>query len=277
MPSTSPGGVPIYAPFVDDKGNISRVWINFLAGLGLQVPVPVVLVDGLNPFIFVGISPEIIITGPAAAFSIGGFSAGVNGQRLHVLNYTDQPMTLENLSVDSPPGDQIVTLTGADVTLAGKSSATFIYYNVSPISDVNPPGAWVLEAAAPSSGGSEILEAVASGGVALNDTAYHDVPGCTVTLDQDGDWVIDGWFDIVGDPAANACFGRLVVAGVDASGGSFAVFLAGAAGEEVSVSMGWKYTNSGSNIAKLQAKATVGGTAANVNTNGSKIRATFIG
>ncbi len=147
LPSVS--NIPINAPFFDENGNISRVWVSYLAGLAPQLPVPVQLIDGDNGDVFVGSSPEIVIVGPVAPFTIAGFSASGNGQRLHVLNYTGQTMTLKNLSAAVPAGDQIITMAGVDLTLAGHSSVAFIYYNVSLIADVNPPGAWVLVSKAP--------------------------------------------------------------------------------------------------------------------------------
>lgn len=255
MPLTSPGGVPINAKFFDDNGNIARVWINFLAGLGIQVPVPVVLVDGLNPYVFVGNSPEIIITGPAADFSIGGFSAGINGQRLHVLNYTDQPMTLEDLSTDSPAGDQIVTLTGADVTLAGKSSATFIYYNVSPISDVNPPGAWVLEATAPSSGDStSVKSAQPSATLTPLTTGYQDLASFNVTLDKAGVWRVDAVLQMNFQAAAGGVLAQLVLGATPQT--RIFQFLSSADFAGVGSTF-WYVTSTGSTVAKIQAKASV--------------------
>lgn len=68
------------------------------------------------------------ISGPTAAFSLGGFTNGNDGDYLDIYNATSQAMTIKNLDASSTSGNRIVTLTGADVTLrTGKSFASFVY------------------------------------------------------------------------------------------------------------------------------------------------------
>lgn len=67
------------------------------------------------------------IAGPTGAFSISGFSGGVDGRRLTVYNSVAQDMTITNEGGSSTAINRILTLTGADVTLTGVSSATFVY------------------------------------------------------------------------------------------------------------------------------------------------------
>ncbi len=66
------------------------------------------------------------VVGPSGAFSISGFVAGIDGQRLTVQNAVAQDMTITNQATSST-SNQITTLTGADVTLTGVSVANFIY------------------------------------------------------------------------------------------------------------------------------------------------------
>lgn len=68
------------------------------------------------------------ITGPTSAFSLGGFTSGVDGAVLKLFNTTSQQMTILNEASSSTAANRITTLTGADVVLrSGTSFATFIY------------------------------------------------------------------------------------------------------------------------------------------------------
>ncbi len=96
----------------------------------------VLLVNGANNNVAAGTGSYARIYGPTGAFSISGFPGGVDGRILHVLNSVSQIMTIKNLT-GSSAGNQIITLTGADVVLrAGPSFATFIYSAVD--------SAWIL-------------------------------------------------------------------------------------------------------------------------------------
>jgi hypothetical protein len=92
----------------------------------------IALVNGLNSDIALTDASLIRITGPVGAFSIGGFTNGVDGRILRVINTTANAMTIVNLDGASAAANQITTLTGADVVLAARTSAaTFIYEDVS--------------------------------------------------------------------------------------------------------------------------------------------------
>ncbi len=74
------------------------------------------------------------LTGPTAAFNIGGFSpqgsaTPVDGRLLFVVNGTSQTMTINNLDNGSSANNQIITGTGTSVQFppTGNSSAEFIY------------------------------------------------------------------------------------------------------------------------------------------------------
>lgn len=67
------------------------------------------------------------ITGPTGAFSVSGFTGGCAGRTLELFNTTSQQMTIRNAS-GSSSANQILTLTGGDVTLrSGTSYASFRY------------------------------------------------------------------------------------------------------------------------------------------------------
>jgi hypothetical protein len=92
----------------------------------------IALVNGLNSDIALTDASFIRLTGPTAVFSIGGFTNGVDGRILRVVNTEAFAMTIVNLDAGSAATNQITTLTGADVTLrAGTSAATFIYDDAS--------------------------------------------------------------------------------------------------------------------------------------------------
>jgi hypothetical protein len=66
------------------------------------------------------------VTGPTGAFSISGFAGGYDNKRLIVFNPTAQTMTITN-NATSTAANRILTLTGADVPMAGPGMAPFIY------------------------------------------------------------------------------------------------------------------------------------------------------
>lgn len=109
-----------------------------------RVPKALVLANGANHNLAVGSNSATTITGPTGAFSISGFSTldggattcPQDGWEMRVFNKTAQAMTITN-KAGSTAGNQIDTLTGADVVLAARtSSATFAYDESS--------GYWIL-------------------------------------------------------------------------------------------------------------------------------------
>jgi hypothetical protein len=92
----------------------------------------IAVVNGLNSDIALTDASLIRLTGPAGAFSIGGFTGGTDGRVLRIINTTAQAMTIVNLDAGSAATNQITTLTGADVVLAARTSAaTLVYEDVS--------------------------------------------------------------------------------------------------------------------------------------------------
>jgi hypothetical protein len=103
------------------------------------------LVNGLNSNIALPATSRPRISGPSAAFSVGGFVAPTaigmasnDGIRLHIYNQSGQAMTIVNADASSAAANRINTLTGSNVTLrAGSSFATFSYDG--------PSATWILE------------------------------------------------------------------------------------------------------------------------------------
>ena len=63
------------------------------------------------------------VTGPAAAFSLSGFTGGSDGKILTILNITGQNMTIVNQAGSaSSPINRINTLTGADIITVASGS-----------------------------------------------------------------------------------------------------------------------------------------------------------
>lgn len=86
------------------------------------------LSNGLNSNIATPTSSWVRITGPTAAFAIGGLTLGRDGYRLTLYNTTAYAMTITNEDTSSTAANRIKTLTGANVVLrTGASAATLIY------------------------------------------------------------------------------------------------------------------------------------------------------
>jgi hypothetical protein len=95
------------------------------------------LATGANQNVALGVSSFARITGPGGAFSVGGFSGGVDGRVLYVWNFSGQQMTIKNIDTGSASGNRIYTNTNADVVLGpAESAVTFIYHAAA--------GVWVL-------------------------------------------------------------------------------------------------------------------------------------
>lgn len=86
------------------------------------------LANGNNAGIVVGTNVFVEVSGPTAAFSINGISAGRNGKLLVLVNQTSKNMTFANESgVEPTAANRLVTMTGDDITAAGNRAAWFIY------------------------------------------------------------------------------------------------------------------------------------------------------
>lgn len=97
------------------------------------------LSNGLNSNVLLGADGTgtagfLRITGPSAAFSVGGFQAGnccsyviQSGRLLTIQNTTSQAMTIVNEDASSTAANRITTESGVNVLLLSKGVATFQY------------------------------------------------------------------------------------------------------------------------------------------------------
>jgi Head domain of trimeric autotransporter adhesin len=67
------------------------------------------------------------IDNPTNIFTITGFTGGVDGKILTILNTSNQNMTIANLKLSSDPANRINTLTGSDIATIGNGSVTLQY------------------------------------------------------------------------------------------------------------------------------------------------------
>lgn len=88
----------------------------------------VTVVNGVNNDVSTGPYSFVKVTGPSAAFSLSGFTGGVDGKILTVLNLTGQNMTIVNQTGSgSITANRINTLSGADIVTTGNGSVTMQY------------------------------------------------------------------------------------------------------------------------------------------------------
>lgn len=92
------------------------------------------LSSGLNSDIAINANVVQRVTGPSAAFSIGGFNrtpTPTGGERLTIVNTTSEPMTIVQEDASSSTAHRIDTQTTIAIVLpAKKGSATFVYDGV---------------------------------------------------------------------------------------------------------------------------------------------------
>ncbi len=104
--------------------------------------------------------------------------------------------------------------------------------------------------------------------------SYADVPSLSVTLNKDGVWKITATLDIGIDSSSLAIFGQLVVNGVAQTG--ILSFSNNATSSGATITRPWLYTNSGSNVAKIQAKAAFAAGSRSVGDTNSLLIAEFL-
>ena len=83
--------------------------------------------NGSNNDINVGTYSFIRISSPTAVFTITGIANGFDGKIVTIYNSTSFNMTIANNSGSSSAANQIITLTGADISTAGAGSVTLQY------------------------------------------------------------------------------------------------------------------------------------------------------
>lgn len=124
---------------------------NKCAGIGV-VTTPtgtLTLSNGLNSDIAqpTGVYSYLRISGPSAAFSIGGISSGVSGRVLILQNTTAQQMTIVNNDGSSGASNRIQTMSGANVVLAASTTNAILIYD-------GVAGLWTLVGTTPSATGT---------------------------------------------------------------------------------------------------------------------------
>ena len=90
----------------------------------------VTLVNGANQNVNIGAAGLIRVTGPTAAFSIGGFTGGADGRRLRVINDGIAfAMTINNADAGSSAVNRISTFGQGNVAVGttGGGTADFVY------------------------------------------------------------------------------------------------------------------------------------------------------
>lgn len=101
----------------------------------------VTLTNGLNSNITAPTTNRITIAGPTGAFSIGGITGGVDGERMWVYNPLSQTMTIVNEDASSVAANRITTLAGGNiVTRPNAPSLVTMSYN-------GPTSRWIVESA----------------------------------------------------------------------------------------------------------------------------------
>jgi hypothetical protein len=103
------------------------------------------------------------VTGPSGAFSISGFANGYEAKRLILFNPTAQTMTLTN-DATSTAANRLLTLTGADLPIAGPGVAEFIYSTDSL--------RWILEGWTGVAGGAATVKTVGKETVCIPANAW---------------------------------------------------------------------------------------------------------
>ena len=98
------------------------------------------LSSGLNSDIPAPSGGTMRVTGPVAAFSVGGIAvpAGTDGMRLTIHNVTSRAMTIVHEDASSTAAYRINTLSGRNVVLPARASTVSLFYDVT-------SSRWLLE------------------------------------------------------------------------------------------------------------------------------------
>lgn len=87
------------------------------------------LANGANNNIAPGSTSHIRITGPTAAFTISGITAGVDGKIINIINTTTQTMTITNNDAASTAANRIYTPGATALILEGQYATISLQYN----------------------------------------------------------------------------------------------------------------------------------------------------
>jgi hypothetical protein len=89
----------------------------------------VTIANGTNNDVPVGDCAYLRLIGPTTAFTITGLAAGVDGQRLRVIDVTGYDMTIANGSTLSAYGNRIETDVGSDIIVKGTAPVLDMTYD----------------------------------------------------------------------------------------------------------------------------------------------------
>jgi len=86
------------------------------------------LVDGSNDNVLgTDYARVYLISGPTAAFTIGGITGGLDGRVIYIVNRTGQNMTIEYEEGSSTDANRILTHSNADIVSTGNNSVILVY------------------------------------------------------------------------------------------------------------------------------------------------------
>lgn len=115
---TSSSGTPTFSGIFNPPAGVQNV---------PNLMLPITLANGANSNVAHNGASFLRIAGPSGAFSITGFVAGVDGQKLTIYNTTTQVLTLTH-DATSTAANRIYNASGANIVMAAsKGSAQFVY------------------------------------------------------------------------------------------------------------------------------------------------------
>lgn len=121
--STSPGGIDGFVSIGNTSPNTK---LDVSGDLAMRRYDTTAASGSNNNFNVRGYS-FVRISSASAAFSITGIAGGVDGKLLIVFNATSQNMTIANASGSSSAANQILTMSGANVSTSGMGCVELIY------------------------------------------------------------------------------------------------------------------------------------------------------
>ena len=110
---------PVWVGYNTTTEHMGGLWL----GTGLYLDVPGVLANGLNSNISTTIIPattnKAVLSGPTAAFSIGGIAGGADGRTLALIYTGSQVLTIKNEETGSTAANRLTTGGGDIISSAG--------------------------------------------------------------------------------------------------------------------------------------------------------------
>ena len=131
---TGNSGSPVEHMTITKTGNVGietsapNTSLDINGSLAYREGTPLALVNGSNNNIALSAFSYFRITGPTAAFSISGVTAGVDGRIVTIYNTTSQIMTIVN-DATSTAANRIYTLKGADIVTPVGPNVVQLQYN----------------------------------------------------------------------------------------------------------------------------------------------------